>query len=122
MPFVLLWCKAFALTLALELPIAVLLLRGRSGGAPVGRRVAAVLVANLASHPAVWFVFPELGTNSAAVLVASELWAFASEAAIYRLIFAGPPPLAWRRAVLVSAVANALSFLVGKALTPLLFR
>ena len=121
MPFVLLWCKAFALTLALELPIAARLLRGQPG-ALVGRRLAAVLVANLASHPAVWFVFPELGTNSAAILVVSELWAFVSEAAIYRLIFAGPPPLPWRRAILVSGVANAISFLVGKAFASLLFR
>jgi hypothetical protein len=115
MPFVLLWFKAFALTLAIELPIAARLLRGQAG-APLGRRLGAVLVANLASHPAVWFVFPELSRNSAAVLAASEFWAFASEVAIYRLIFTGPPALTWRRAVLVSGVANAVSFFIGKAL------
>jgi hypothetical protein len=121
MPFVLLWCKAFGLTLAIELPIAVRLLRGAAHPS-IGRRTAAVLLANLASHPVVWFVFPELGRNSAAILLASELWAFASEAAIYRLVFSGPPALLWRRAALVSLVANAISFLAGKALAPLLFR
>jgi hypothetical protein len=108
MPFVLLWCKAFALTLAVETPLGAGLLGGAAGGR--GRRVAAAAVANLASHPAVWFVFPELGAPAVATVIASELWAFASEVLIYRLVF---PALSWRRVVLVSAAANGASFAVG---------
>jgi hypothetical protein len=110
MPFVLLWLRAFALTLGVELLLAARLLRGE--GRKLDRRLGAALVANLASHPAVWFVFPELGLGGAG-LAMSELWAFASEALVYRLVF---PALSWRRAVVISAAANGASFLIGLAL------
>ena len=112
MPFVLLWAKAFLLTCALEGAVAFPLLRPTGEGR--GRRLAAIAVANLASHPAVWFVFPELRLGGATMtLLLSELWAFASELFIYRLIF---PRLAWPRAALIAAAANAVSFLAGWAL------
>lgn len=109
MPFVLLWCKAFLATQAIELPIAVALLAPAEASRV--RRIGAVLLANLASHPAVWFVFPELGLGGRLTsLVVSELWAVGSELLIYRLVF---PRLSWPRALVIATAANAVSALAG---------
>jgi hypothetical protein len=118
MAFVLLWCQAFALTCALEAAVALPLLRPPAPSPPFGwgRRVAAVFVVNLASHPAVWFVFPELGAGHPDLTLAlSELWAFGSELLIYRLVFPFPA-LSWRRAAVTAGLANAVSFATGWAL------
>ncbi len=115
------WLVAFLLTVAVEVPIAVRMLRGRDPG---GWRLAVLVVfANLATHPAVWFVFPQLfliGTLS--FTVAAELWAVAAEAVFYATAFRGVSPL---RALGTAVVANAASFVVGLVVTeavPELFR
>jgi len=107
-----LWLAYFTLTVAVELAVAVPLLRGAAPAdeATLGRRVAAVLVANLASHPLVWFVLVRLFASRTAYLLVAESWAVASEAAVYALVFASMPRA---RALGVSAVANGASFLVG---------
>jgi hypothetical protein len=48
-----LWLRFFAVTVAVELLVAIPLLRGEG---TLARRATAVAVANLASHPIVWFV------------------------------------------------------------------
>ena len=53
-----LWFTAFALTLAVEVPVVLFLVR-RSAVAS-GRVVALVVFANLATHPVVWFVLTQL--------------------------------------------------------------
>lgn len=109
--FVVLWARAFALTLAVELPIGAALLR------PLGslpRRTSLVFLANLASHPAVWFVFPELGLSPRAWLVLAELWAVAIEAFAYAS--QGRGAIDVRRALLTAIVANAASLALGLAL------
>ncbi len=75
-----------------------------------------MVAANVLSHPAVWFVFPELGLSYTPMLVAAESWAVGSEVLLYRLVF---PALSWRRAVAVSALANAVSVGVGVLLRSL---
>ena len=105
-----LWARAFALTLGSELCVAPWLL---PRGEPRIRRVGAVVAANVLSHPAVWFVFPELGLGYTRMLLLAELWAFGSELLLYRLVF---PALPWRRAVAASALANAVSLGLGMAL------
>jgi hypothetical protein len=103
-----LWLRAFALTVAVELVVAVPLLRGTGGS--VWRRVLAVLVANLASHPVVWFVIARVVAPRSVMIPVAEGWAVASEAVVFALVFPSLPAL---RSVGVSAVANAASFLVG---------
>jgi hypothetical protein len=103
------WLAAFLLTVAVETPIAVRLLRGTDPGG--WRLVALVIFANLATHPAVWFIFPQLflvGTPS--FTVAAELWAVTAEAVFYGVAIRGVTPL---RAIGTSIAANAASFLVG---------
>lgn len=113
MTYVGLWARAFALTLGSELLVATPVLPGSESR---WRRMAAVAAANVASHPAVWFVFPELLRPYLLMLLMAELWAFASEVLLYRLVF---PTLTWRRAVIVSALANGVSLGAGLALRAL---
>lgn len=106
------WLRAFALTVAIELPVAVPLL-GRIEPGRV-RRVTAVTIANLATHPLVWFAFPGLAAGPAARFAWSELWAVLAEAAIYRFVW---PNARLRRVALVSLAANAASVAGGQLLT-----
>lgn len=107
------WLRAFALTLAVEVPIVALLLRRWEPSWL--RLLALVFFANLASHPAVWFVFTQLlliGTP--AYLAVAEGWAVGCEALFYWAAFRGLPV---RRAIVVSLAANAMSFAVGLLIT-----
>ena len=105
------WLRAFALTLLAELPIAIPLLARVERS--VARRFALVVVANLATHPLVWFLFPGLALGKPARFALSEAWAVLAELAVYKLVW---PALRVRRAALVSVAANAASVAVGFAL------
>jgi hypothetical protein len=109
------WLRAFGLTLLVEIPIAVTLL-GRVEP-KLARRIWVVVVANLATHPLVWFLFPGLAAGRAARIGLSEAWAIIAELAIYRLVW---PSLQLRRAAVVSLAANGASVAVGLALARIL--
>jgi hypothetical protein len=104
------WFAAFVLTLAVEVPIAGYLLRRVE---PARLRLAILLViANLATHPVVWYVITQLfliGTWE--YVLTAESWAVAVEAVFYAVAFRGLDP---RRAVAVAVVANATSFIAGR--------
>ncbi len=108
MPFVLLWFKAFLLTGLVEVPLAATLLRPAEPR--LGRRIALVLFANVASHPAVWFIFPALGLPYTPTLILAEAWAVLSEALFYRLVFEKADAV---EVFGVSALANGASFGIG---------
>ena len=76
----------------------------------MSRRLSAVLLANIATHPAVWLVFPRLGFAWIPTTIVAELWAFGLEAWLYALVFL---PGKARTAVLLSFVANVASFAAG---------
>jgi hypothetical protein len=102
------WLRAFGLTLLVELAVALPLLA--PGERRLSRRASAVVVANLATHPLVWFLFPGLAVGAAAHVALSEAWAVLAELAIYRIVW---PALSIRRAALVSMAANGASLVVG---------
>lgn len=109
------WLLAFGLTVAVEVPIVMWLLRGRAPGRL--RLALLVIFANLATHPVVWFVMPQLFyAGTAEYLVAGETWAIVAEAVFYGLVVSGLSPT---RALATSLVANVASFLVGLAVTEL---
>jgi hypothetical protein len=108
------WLGAFALTLLAEIPIATPLLATLERS--VGRRIAIVVVANLATHPLVWFLFPGLALGWPLRFALSELWAVLAEIVIYKVVW---PSLRLRRAAVVSLAANAASVAVGLALARL---
>ena len=107
MPLLRAWLVAFVFTLVSELVIAVPLLRG--GGAR-SRRIAAVCLAQLATHPSVWFIWPLLALPRPLFLVVAESFALVVEALIYRFSF---ERLAWSRCFAASALANGVSVVVG---------
>jgi len=100
---------AFALTVVVELLVAVPLL-----AAPperkLGRRIAAVCLAQLATHPVVWFFWPLFGWPRPIYLLVAESFALVSELLIYRLVLPGLP---WARLLAASALANGASVLMG---------
>lgn len=96
------WVSAFALTAAIELPLATLC-------APAGvRRRTALdsLFANLTTHPLAWYLYGA----GLVPWVPLEVGVAAAEALVYRAVTRLP----WRRALAASALANgvtaALSF------------
>jgi len=106
------WLAAFLLTIAVEVPMAVVLLRRSEPDLP--RLAAVALFANLASHPAVWFVITQLIlVGTPAYVAVAEGWAVAVEAAFYFVVIRG---LSLPRAVAISLAVNTASFLVGRAL------
>jgi hypothetical protein len=128
MGYVIVWSRAFAFTAAIEIVVAVLLFtkvlgialgeEGRADENPRpparwargARLVVLIFYANLASHPAVWFVVPNLGLTYPTMVLAAELWAVASEAIFYWLVFAN---VRLGQAAGVSLVANGSSFGIG---------
>ncbi len=109
------WAVAFALTVLVELP--VMTLGTRDLGLPLPRRLAVALLAQVLTHPLVWFAFPPLFRASPELgLWLSELFAFAAEALLYALTLRN---IGWTRAVALSGLANGLSLGLGTALEAL---
>ncbi len=109
------WLTAFLITVAVEVPIASRLLRGLD--ARGWRLPILVVFANLATHPAVWFIFPQLlFVSTPQFLVASETWAVVVEAVFYLTALRGVTPT---RAIATSAAANVASLAVGFAIAEL---
>lgn len=106
------WFAAFVLTLAVEAPIVVFLLRQVE---PNLLRLGVLIVAaNLATHPVVWFVIPQLlVVGTPGFTLVAETWAIAVEAVFYAAAILG---LSARRTIAVAAVANATSWLAGRVI------
>lgn len=107
-PYAAAWVKAFALTVAVELGVAVPLLAPSHAGKM--RRAGIVVLANLASHPLVWFGFPESGLFGTERLASAEFFAVAVEAALYLLVWPAVGPFC---AFGTSALANGASLAAG---------
>jgi hypothetical protein len=107
-PSVSVWLRAFAWTLLLEVPLVLWLTRDST--MRVTRRGAIAIFANLATHPAVWFVFPKLCLDGGTLLVVQESWAVIVEWLVYFTVI---PSLTLGRALGVSALANGVSFAIG---------
>lgn len=107
------WFAAFVLTLAVEVPIAAVLLRRTE---PSWARLLLLIVfVNLATHPVVWFVVQQLFIDDTTTYtVVAEGWAVAAESVFYWAAFRDLP---LRRAIAVSIAANAASFLIGWVVT-----
>ena len=103
-----LWMRAFSLTLVVELAVATPLFRPVE--ASLARRSGIVAIAQLTTHPIVWFVLPALHLPRGAFLTVAEVWAVLGETFVYRLALTRA---ALGRVLLVSALSNVASFAVG---------
>jgi len=115
------WFVAFVITLAVEAPIVVFLLRREEQD--LLRLGVLIVFANLATHLAVWYVFTQLFlVGTLEYTLVAETWAIAAEAVFYWAAIRG---LSASRAVAVAVAANATSWLAGRLigeLWPELFR
>lgn len=103
------WFGAFLLTLVVETPIVVVVLRHAE--TDLARLGLIAVFANLATHPAVWFVFTQLFlVGTAAYVLAAEAWAVLVETAFFMVVIRG---VGARRAVAASLLANGASILAG---------
>jgi hypothetical protein len=105
------WLRAFGVTLAVEAAVAVPALRRTEPR--LARLMATVALANLATHPLVWFLFPGLAVGYLPRLIGSETFAVVVEAGTYAFVL---ERLGVRRATVVSLAANAASVAVGLVL------
>ena len=95
------WLEAFALTVAIELPIVVLLVgRGRRRRAPLD-----ALAANLLTHPLAWWAV----MSGAAPWLFTELCVVAVEACVYR----AATRLGWASAAMTALAANLVTAAIG---------
>jgi hypothetical protein len=104
------WFVAFVITVAVEAPVVLLLLRRTE--ANLFRLGLLVLFANLATHPVVWYVITQLAlVGTLGYVLVAETWAIAAEAVFYGATIRG---LSVRRAIAVAVAANATSFVAGR--------
>ena len=108
---------AYALTLALEVPVVFLFLHGEKKlrAIPLWKILLGGALASTITLPFVWFVFPLIPLPYAAWLGLAEAFAFGAEAVFYALFF----KISWKKAALMSLCANLISFLAGLALNHL---
>lgn len=107
------WLTLFAITVVIEVPIVVLLV-GKAE-ASWTRRIIIALAGQLATHPLVFFVFPQLPLRGFPSLVCSELYALGFEALLYGAAFVRLRPL---EAFAIAGLANGVSFGLGLLLAP----
>ena len=102
------WAISFAVTLGIELPVAVVSLRDE----PRLRVLGVTALCSLLTHPAFWFLFSELFTNYWAYIVTGEMGILVVEALVLWSLLR----VDLRTAVATSAFMNAASYLGGLAL------
>jgi len=105
------WARFFALTLGIELLVAVPLL---DRSERFWRRAVAVTLGQLLTHPGVWFILPELRLGRLKYLVVAETGAVVLELLFYKLVFQKLP---WSRALAASTLANGASLAMGSLLS-----
>jgi hypothetical protein len=102
------WFRLFLLTTAIEVPLVVFLLRRTEPS--WARRIVVALSGQLATHPIVYFVFPQLPLRGFPSLTCSELYAWWFEALLYWAAFSRLRPV---EAFAIAGLANGASFGLG---------
>lgn len=74
-----------------------------------GRLLAIVALASILTLPYIWFILPAFAPKGTVFIICSELFAFFLEAAWYILAL----KINIKQAAILSAAANAFSFLIG---------
>jgi hypothetical protein len=107
------WFWSYLLTVAIEAPIVWLAFRSMETSLP--RLAVLFLVANLATHLVVWYVWTQVfDVSSLEYVIASEAWAVLAEAVFYGAAIRGSPAA---RTVGVAVGANLASAIAGAIVT-----
>lgn len=100
---------AFLFIVLLEAPFYVMVLRGK----PVGSRLKTLLVANVFTHPVVYFGFPYLfstfGWSEQSYILSAEIFMVAYES----MVVVGRGDVTWRRSIVWILAANLCSWWFG---------
>jgi hypothetical protein len=112
------WMRAFFFTLAVELPLFVLVAKLGRGGVRTSPIVIACAGAmgTCVTHPLLWFVWPRLIGDYTAYIVSGELLVAAIESLTFFVI---ARPIRLSRAIAASFIANAGSYGLGALLQAL---
>lgn len=97
-------------TLAVELPLLALILRGRCPGR---KAVLAGVLGTGAMHPLFWYVWPHVFDSYAAYIITGELLVLAVEAVVIHVV---AKPGSFALALGASGLVNAASYLGGALL------
>jgi hypothetical protein len=111
-----LWIRAFFFTLAVEIPLFVLVagFRNRSGRrAPLWRLVLAGAAGTAVTHPALWFVWPRVVSDYTLYIATGELLVAVVETFTF---FGLARPISLSRAAAASFIANGASYGLGMLL------
>jgi len=110
-----LWWRTFLFTLAVEVPLFVLVARGGAGGVKTSPIVLACAGAmgTCVTHPLLWFVWPRMGFEYSTYIVTGELLVAIIETFTF---YAVARPIRLSRAVAASFIANAGSYGIGALL------
>ncbi|MFA5929639.1 MAG: hypothetical protein WC861_02045 [Candidatus Micrarchaeia archaeon] len=107
-----LFLSALLFTVAVETAVLFLcarvLFKMKAKDAPDALLLFCGIALSCATLPYVWFIFPSFASG-AAYVAGAELFAFAAEAIGYRFLLR----VGWKRALALSFVCNAASFLLG---------
>jgi hypothetical protein len=107
------WLAAFLITLAVEVPIVALLLRRHLG---LAQAAAIAVLAQIATHPALWFLVPQFDPYLLWVAVA-ESGVVLVESAIFATALHRSGADRWiARGFLVALVANLITTTIGLAM------
>lgn len=98
------WFQAYLLTLLLETPVVVRLLRGHT---ETRTAVELSVLASTLTHPLLWFAWRPLIDDYTAYVLSGEALVMLAETCVYREV------TSWRRAFTVSIVANCTSWALG---------
>lgn len=106
-----LFLYGFVVTLAVELIVFILMVRGifRRREPGTVRAVAVVTVAQAATLPVLWFMITRYNLMGTAVMFGAESFAVVVECVIYRFF----AKLTWRQAFFVALACNAASYVIG---------
>ena len=100
------WLTAFLLTLGIEIPVLVLLLREENHY----KTISAGFLMNLISHPTLWFILPSVLPKEQYIML-GEMTAYVIESILLLLFFRKEQKT---RILLVTFIVNSLSFLTGE--------
>ena len=98
------WFQAYLLTILLETPVVVRLLRGHT---ETRTAVELSVLASSLTHPLLWFAWRPLIDDHTTYVLTGEALVMLAETCVYRKV------TTWRRAFAVSVVANCTSWALG---------
>lgn len=98
------WLNAYLITILLETPVVVRMLRGRT---EVRTALELSVLASSLTHPLLWFAWRPVIDDYTTYVVTGEALVVLAETCVYRKV------TTWRYAFAVSLVANATSWGLG---------